>query len=102
MLGVLLHEPELQRRVEPGRPVRVAQVHALQGLLHHLTAAAPSGVARPPSAAVQGVLTSRLRVMRLAQCSGLYNSKDKVKSVVVKRFLLKFYPDVSFGKRTVK
>lgn len=54
LLGVLLLEPELQRRLEPGRPVCVAQVHAGQGLLHHLTAAAPSGVARPPAAAVQG------------------------------------------------
>lgn len=81
MLGVLLHEPELRRRVEPGRPVCVAQMHALQGLLHHLSAPAPSGVARPPSAALKGVLTSRLRVMRLAL---LYNSKmciDKVKAV---------------------
>lgn len=62
MLGVLLREPELRRRVEPGRPVRVAQVHALQGLRHHLAAAAPSGVARPPPAALKGVLmTSHLR-----------------------------------------
>lgn len=52
MLGVLLLEPELRRRLEPGRPVCVAQVHAGPGLRHHLTATAPSGVARPPSAAV--------------------------------------------------
>lgn len=57
LLGIVLLEPELQRRLEPGRPVCAAQVHAGQGLLHRLTATAPSGVARPPPAAVKGVAT---------------------------------------------
>lgn len=57
MLGILLLEPELQCRLEPGGAVCLAQVHAEEGLLHHLTAAAPSGVPRPASGVGKGRVT---------------------------------------------
>lgn len=57
MLGVVLLEAELQRRLEPRRPMCAPQVHPGPGLPHRLAAAASSGVPRPPSAAVKGTET---------------------------------------------
>lgn len=55
MLGVVLLEAELQRRVEHRGAMRAPQVRTGTGLPHHLAAAAPSGVARPPSSALKGI-----------------------------------------------
>lgn len=60
MLGVLLPEAELQCRLESRRAMRASQVHARAGLPHHLPATAPSGVLRPPSAALEGGEKRRL------------------------------------------
>lgn len=57
MLGVVLLEPQLQCRLEPGWAVRVAEVRAGQGLRHHLAAPAPSGVPRTASVVGKGMAT---------------------------------------------
>lgn len=57
MLGIVLLEPRLQRRLEPGRAVRVAEVCAGQGLLHHLAAPAPPGVPWTASVVGKGMMT---------------------------------------------
>lgn len=54
MLGVVLFEAKLQRRLEPRRTMCASQVHPGAGLPHHLAAAASPGVPWPPSAALKG------------------------------------------------
>lgn len=55
MLGIVLLEAELQRRVEHRGPMRAPHVRTGTGLPHRLAAAAPSGVAWPPSSALKGI-----------------------------------------------
>lgn len=57
MLGIVLLEPQLQCRLEPGRAVRATEVRAGQGLLHHLAAPGPSGVPRTASVVGKGMVT---------------------------------------------
>lgn len=54
MLGVLLLEAELQRRLEHWRALRASQLLPNEGLPHLLSTPASPGVAGPPPADLQG------------------------------------------------
>lgn len=53
VLGVLLPGAGLRRGVDPGGPLRAAELLPARRMLHHLPAPAPRGVPRPAAAAQQ-------------------------------------------------
>lgn len=67
VLGVLLPEAELRRRVEQRGALRSPQVHEGAGLPHHVTPAAPPGVPWPPPSALEGTEMERSLVRCLSR-----------------------------------